>query len=64
MKIEPEDMDELRDAFTRSYVTFEGGPSEDDRRDIALASILIRMYDRGYDSGYMDGLDRRYGRNG
>lgn len=55
MKITHDDMVRLRYAFTCDYVTYEGGPTREDRRDIAVASLLVQIYNRGYDAGWEDG---------
>ena len=50
MKIYPNDMDEL---FKRFNIT-SSEPHKHEERDMALAQLLIKIYDRGYSKGYLD----------
>lgn len=52
MKITPEDMDAVRSVLTR----YQAYSHYDEQRDIALALILVRIYDRGYAEGYDEGI--------
>lgn len=54
MKILPEDMDAIRTLF-HEYWTDED--IEPDERDMSLAFILVRIYDRGYAEGWEDGRE-------
>lgn len=58
MKITPEDMDNVRDVLKRSQTAGGGYVPYDSQRDIALALILVRIYDRGYEQGHDDSSDR------
>ncbi|MCA1839948.1 MAG: hypothetical protein LC723_06415 [Actinobacteria bacterium] len=51
MKITSEDMDDVRD--------LTGCAVPNERRDIALALILVKIYDRGYKQGHDDASDHR-----
>ena len=53
MKITPEDMDDVRAALARFEDPFGSGPANE-QRDIALALILVRIYDRGYEAAIND----------
>lgn len=62
MKITPEDMDDVRDVLRRSARTtrLPGEFAEvDEQRDIALALILVRIWDRGYKHGQDDAIDEQ-----
>ncbi len=53
MKITPEDMDDVREIFRRGYST----PPDSEPDDIALAFILVRIWDRGHKAGYDECID-------
>lgn len=57
MKITPEDMDAVRKVFNHASNEFYlsgGDQSAHDNRDIDLARILARIYDRGYKQALKD----------
>lgn len=64
MKITPEDMDAVRDVLDRAETAhgLRGKIVQD--RDRALATILERIYDRGYQGGFNDALDHTYNPDG
>lgn len=55
MKVNPSDMDDIR-SILHMYDPFAPDVArENDIRDIALARILCRLWDRGYWEGLRDG---------
>lgn len=55
VKITPDDMVRIRYAFFADYAVYPNGPTREDRRDIAVATLLTGIYDRGYERGWEDG---------
>lgn len=59
MKVVPEDMDDVREVIKRSWMP-RGFYMTDEQRDIALALIMVRIWDRGYEQALADQTDNAY----
>lgn len=54
MKITPEDMHALYNTIN----AFMSKPAEFEQRDIRVALLLTDIYDRGYEAGQSDAMDK------